>query len=225
MLIFLTPEWVEAISTTVYALVTIGGLIYIISQTRAAHRQADIAEMAAKAAQQSADALVMIERAWIVVTIHPILPAETLTPREVTIVTEVTNYGKTPAWITGVTAMLNIGEFDDVPLPHDSINYGPVTYGRLPDEPKYGNTTLITTVPILTSGQSMTLSLVIGQGDFSKIRIGKASAYVYGIIKYRDIFGHSPQSVRFCYSYDTDGLWRAEGLIAYDSQSNNMHAK
>lgn len=36
------PAWIEAISTLIYAGVTIFALIYLISQAKAAHRQADI---------------------------------------------------------------------------------------------------------------------------------------------------------------------------------------
>jgi hypothetical protein len=98
------------------------------------------------------------------------------------------------------------------------MNYGTVTYGRLPDEPEYIKPRLVEGFPILASGQSLKLSLIIGRGDFSKIRIGKAFAQVYGIVEYRDIFGLSRQPVRFCYSYSGDGGWRIGELPAYDSQ-------
>jgi hypothetical protein len=42
--LLITPQWVEAISTAIYAVVSIGAGIYVYSQSNAAHRQADIME-------------------------------------------------------------------------------------------------------------------------------------------------------------------------------------
>jgi hypothetical protein len=78
-MIWPTPQWVEAISTAVYALVTIGGLIYIIRQIRVLRRQNEIAKTAAnaallnaEAAKQSADALVASERARVIIELLPV---------------------------------------------------------------------------------------------------------------------------------------------------------
>lgn len=73
---WLTPDKVIAISTMIYAFVTIVMFFSIRSQAKASHRQADVAYTAAKAAKQSADALIATERPWILVTIEP-FPAPT----------------------------------------------------------------------------------------------------------------------------------------------------
>jgi hypothetical protein len=103
----ITSDRVIAAATFIYALVTVVMFLEIRSQSKAARRQAEIADNAAKAAKQSADALITSERAWVMVNLQ--LPTDRMRIVEIIsngipkISIEVCfvcqNDGRTPAWI------------------------------------------------------------------------------------------------------------------------------
>jgi hypothetical protein len=97
-------EWPEYL-LIIAAYLTLALLFWQSWETR---KSADASAISATAAKKSADALMIIERAWIVVTVHPIFLDNIPESANVTIVADVTNYGKTPALITEMSAMLNI---------------------------------------------------------------------------------------------------------------------
>jgi hypothetical protein len=215
-----TPDKIIALATVIYALVTIVMFIEIRAQTKASSHQSKIAEIVAKAAQQSADALMMTEQAWIVVTVDSIFPAPE--SQEITVIVRIKNYGRTPAKVTRVATELNILVTPEIRLSHDSEKFGSVTYGRLPEIPKYRDTPFTEGPIVLVIGQEISFSLMIGRDDFSQIRKQNAFAEVYGIVQYRDIFGRNREPVKFFYSYSTytgTGSWDSDGPPAYDNQN------
>lgn len=210
--------WGSSIALVIVGILGVGAAVWTL---RLIKRQTEATEIAANAAKASADAFVGLEQARIVVTVEPIFPSRLNLHelKEVKVTAVIKNYGKSPAWITGMTAKLNI--FGPPDLPRDSAERGPTLYGRLPDVPQYGDISMRDGPSILTPSVSFTLSLTLGRGDFERIRNGDAVLLVYGIVKYRDVFRKDQEPIKFCFVYDhytREGAFSIGGPEAYNSQ-------
>lgn len=219
---FLTHgEWVMAILTAVYVIIS-----YFVLQ--AIKREARIGQQAADAATKSADALMNAERAWLLARTvdvdsrtKEILTGrirEAVRPREqgVTIRFEYcfTNLGRTPARITRIGARFQKLQ----------------TLADLPAEPNYGIAVLDVQL-VLAPNDSTNLTWQVLEPDgvltgdeVVSITLGKAFLYAYGFVKYLDIFDRQ-QEARFGYvwhmpeTFDTYFGFRIAGPPAYGHQT------
>ena len=182
-MIWPTPEWVEAISTAIYALVTIGGLVYIICQTKVLRRQTKIAELAAKAAKQSADtseqsavfakqALKTCERADILLDGVSIEFPPNNDPGDARLVLRFKNFGRTRAKDVSFQAKMIIPETPNswsspaIPLP----------------------------IMVMASGQEQFMYFMrfrefLNKPTFERIRKGELPLRFESWVVYRDVFG------------------------------------
>jgi len=139
--------------------------------------------ISARAAKDSADALVASERAWVMLKVDfnrllgQALDGDISTCVYVDIVFR--NFGKTPALIDEVCC--NLGLFDWFPETQDFASMEP--YDSVPEEIRAGKRSK----PRLYQPQC------IGQKTSDNVMM------IYGIVKYRDIFGHK-RSTTFGYS-------------------------
>jgi hypothetical protein len=207
-----TPDKVIALATIVYAFVTTVMFFAIRSQARAAHRQADIADTAAKAAQKSADSLVNVERPWILVRMEPTGPhlregkvwftglAGELGSRQLTDIEIIThrhrvpekveftikNYGKSPGWVTSQWVDARIVD----------------AMGGLPSTPDYflrkASFQKEKCSDFLERGCPRKGEIFITRGDLIPVGRKERFLYVYGIVKYRDVWKNEHYT-RFCF--------------------------
>jgi hypothetical protein len=156
-------------------------------------RSADAATTAANAAKQSADALTLIERPWLLAAEAGTLDDWSLTRQNKRIFfgyVKLKNYGKSPAWLTGLG-----GSFDILKSTAD-----------LPSTPIYREHEVlqdrgVVLVPLGTEDTWRTLKLPQPEDQLVPVPIGQNQEHVlcfYGYIKYKDIFGRIHET-RFCY--------------------------
>jgi hypothetical protein len=184
---FMKPEWLIVYVTLIYA-------VFAGLQWWSIRRQARIAQTTAEASKQNSDAWISAERAWILVSmpqrdaLNPEpptgLPQEPVTVLPYTIA----NYGRTPAWITGIDTIVRIIPVDD----------------RLPDEPDYGDPLIRHTEEnlALIPRQEKIGTLTMLTQSFVDINAGRKTLYVYGRVEYRCVFQGIEGETRFCYMYN-----------------------
>jgi hypothetical protein len=208
---WLTPDKVIAITTTVYVVVTVVMFFAIRSQSRAAQRQADIADIAAQAAKQSADALINSERAWVLVdirwddrTISRLITGQTAVTGTIIDCTSAqikcvcVNHGRSPAWIT--VKQVGIAILETIPQEPD---FSRMSVGQYEPEPL---------APLAESTRYWQPGCEGSKGT-GKITI------IYGIVQYKDIFSRLRET-RFGYVLNpADELERIPGTAytAYNS--------
>ena len=223
-----TPDKITALATIVYAAVTIVMFLAIHSQAKAAHRQADIADVAAKAAKQSADTLINVERPWILVRMEPTGPHRVgkvwwtgtigqPDSRELTSIEAMTgvhrkperveltikNYGRSPGWVTYSWADAKIV---------DSVKEFPVT----PDYfARRGSIHINTCNDFLEPRRSRKSSIFSTPDDLKPVADGTRFLYVYGIVNYRDVW-KGEHYTRFCFFWfiPDDGDITPQGFYA-----------
>lgn len=237
--VWFTPDKIIAFATIVYAGVTVVMFFAIRSQARAAHRQADISDTAAKAAQKSADSLVNIERPWILVRMEPTGPhlregkvwftglMGELGSRQLTTVEVVAgkhsipekveftikNYGKSPGWVTSQWADAKIVDAIDA----------------LPSAPDYflrgGSIQIEKCSDFLEHGRPTKGKILITPEDLIPVGRRERFLYIYGIVKYRDVWKNEYYT-RFCFYWhvpvtgDLDPMgFYAEGPDGYNEET------
>jgi hypothetical protein len=187
---WLTPDKVIAVATIIYALVTMVMFFAIRSQSRAAQRQADIADIAAQAAKESADALINSERAWVLVdirwddrTMMKLITAQTEGTGAIRDCTNAqikcvcVNHGKSPAWIT--VKQVGIAILETIPQEPD---FSHMSVGQYEPE------------PLAPSAESTRYWQPGCEGNKGTGKI----MIIYGIVQYKDIFSRLRET-RFGY--------------------------
>jgi hypothetical protein len=181
ILAWFTPEKVIAIATIIYALVTIVMSLSI-------RRQASVAEIASKAAKQSADALINTERAWVMAELGwcqdssaRVVGGATRTQGQGSVDTTTLwvklicrNEGKSPAWIENVYAHAEI-----VQRALDA------TGTRKSEGQTFGPMGPLGVGKELSHTLELTCSGITGEGKFISVFI---------ILDYRDVFGLERQT-------------------------------
>ncbi len=208
---FLTHgEWVMGILTLIYVGISFFGL-------RAIKRQAEIAEKAANAADKSADAVIKIERPWLLVTTADRW-AEHFnrnSPQEQTMaaVWRFKNFGKTPAFILEISGTLEI-------VKNASSD--------LPPEPVYGKPyRILDEVSVLAPSQEsqpigIAMSHPYTSEEWRNCVNGTLLLILYCRIKYTGVFkDRQPHETRFCNQYvfagaHDSGFTRLCGPAAYN---------
>ena len=141
------------------------------------------------AAKESSDALMNIERPWLLITY---LFVETGSDRKMTFGFQVKNFGKSPAWIKKMG-----GSFETLTQVSD-----------LPKEPLYRHTAedegnVIVVVPVTIDSESQRSFRVPHSGDSADsdwVRVVQTKDrkwFAYGFVVYEDIFGRTHET-RFC---------------------------
>jgi hypothetical protein len=163
-------------------------------------RQTHETKKAADAAKKSADALVNIERPWMML--------ETIEPKPLwplifnrtkpDIVVFFKNFGRTPAWIVESTFRFVLLEQTVLSLP---LQYAETT--RLPDgEPvPPGSRAVGIEVSLEISGES---GRDLTDADIRAIEFGNSRLFLYGFVRYRDSFYEQTEEIRetfFCLRY------------------------
>lgn len=163
--------------------------------------QIKIGKQTAEAAKASADALINIERPWLLVS-HAERRVANAVGGKSYLVFKVTNYGNTPAEITDVgggwAVFINIDE--------------------MPKEPEYGHAGFYNDRPIPKDQQS---GEIVIQYDRSK-HVANSHLIGFGFIKYRGAFAGrdtpSPYVTRFSYCFTQFGN-NPCGLPGYNSHT------
>src|SRR5262249_10411711 len=125
-------SWKDLSNTTSnWALVFVGimGTCIALKTLKAVHTQAIATKWSAKAADKFANALFAIERAWIIVSIRPY---HVSTHKEVqTIGIDITNHGKTPAFVISISTRFRpIGNgWEQLPEKRTYESWEVTTYG------------------------------------------------------------------------------------------------
>lgn len=194
-------------------LVLVGGagLYFAWNTLKVIAVQTEATKKAAEAAKTSADALMDIERPWLLV----IGPQFSNLPREnqekgqpfqyvATFAFNVKNYGRSPAWLIACG-----GTFNTIATPID-----------LPLEPTYKNHQEVELrgVVVTPSEESPAIRIphsedtTISNDDWRQVSEGQKALYVCGFLQYRDAFKRSHET-RFCY------LWSvtSHSFISFDN--------
>lgn len=173
-------DWYDVTTVIIAILAACIGIVslYLLRE------QAKSTEKAAQAAKDSADAVMNSERAWVLVEITGqngkprLIHGESVNfgvrTWSVTVDISCSNQGRTPAWIVERRISL---------LPHIQV----------PEKPPLDSATLIATEPV---------TLLVGQPAFVTTQIVESKEQIpdedhrilYGVIKYRDIYGRIRQT-------------------------------
>jgi hypothetical protein len=177
------------------------------AQTCVLEKSVDHAEKSAEAAKKSADALINSERAWVMVDVH-FTPGEGFaveyTSGETyrtfaTLELEYSNVGKSPAWITEKRARFQIVK--DLP-PQPDLDLAEFTR----TEPE----------PLAATGDPSTTRW---ETECSGKHGPHTLTVVYGVVKYRDIFGENRET-RFGYYATVDNIFkRLSGYPEYNKHT------
>ena len=182
-----------------------------------------VAQQAADAAEKSASGLANSERAWLLVEkvwfgSHPDKLGQTTIPwGELVIRCETKNYGRTPARVLDVRAMIEFGSTHDP--------------SRIPlDERIYESSGIAVPRWVVLTDRKQTFYAV--QFDSSrpeqefKVTGNTRICFIHGTIEYWDMFSETRRFTRFCFRWDsTDGNRRQgeefirEGEDSYNQQT------
>jgi hypothetical protein len=172
------------IFTVIGSVAAIIALIVLIVQTKATKRAAD-------AAMKNADALMGIERAWILA--EKSKPKIVFYEQRQTVMVPITfkNRGNSPAYVF------------DLAVRCQSVT----DLSSLPVIPAYASDMVFQSSPrILPRKKTIIAEVRLSDGQFTgddwrKVREGALFLYVWGRIRYRDIFEREHET-RFCFAYD-----------------------
>lgn len=175
-------EWVIGTLTAIYVLISFFSF-------RAIKRQADISQQAARAAERNTEALINIERPWLLVTgvRYDVLPSRATDGQNKSHVHfTFKNFGHSPAWPIALG-----GTFKAFAKPED-----------LPQVPEYGETGIESYGIVLPPGGEREILDIPHEGseqEFSAVVAGDLFWFAYGLIRYKDIFG-CIRETRCCYA-------------------------
>jgi hypothetical protein len=180
----------------------IAGLLVLICQTILLRRSANAAKDAAEVAKTNTDALINIERAWLVLEAFDPKGKEfweisyenaykanaERTPITVTF----KNYGHTPAWLIESAFNLEVSKAKESDFSFEYAEFQKSEGGE-PIAPD-------------TEGLPIDVELkpkgFLSAADMSHIEDGQSFLYFYGFIKYKDVFSEQTKEMRethFCY--------------------------
>jgi hypothetical protein len=183
-------EWAITSLTAIYVLISFFSFKAIKRQADIGAQAALAAQDAARAAERNTDALINIERPFLLVTnirydLLPITTADGRFQNASHVHVTFKNFGHSPAWAVALG-----GSFRAFAKPSD-----------LPTEPEYGTTQEISTYSnVFPPGEDqevLSLALESPESDFTKVIAGELFWFAYGFIRYRDIFGRIHET-RFC---------------------------
>lgn len=184
----------------VAALSTLGLVIFGAWQMRFVKRSAKATEIAAKAAQQSAEAaansviatreLANLERPWIIVGKQsligfPLEERSIISPIQIEISWELTNVGRSPGLITSVSKAIVCAPLIDVPEPFYADD--PLPAGELLIPP--------------SGDHAQTSRKDISQEEFADLMTRNICIMFYGRIQYYDTSRRDLHLTRFCYRW------------------------
>ena len=191
-------EWVMGVLTAIYVLISFFSFRAIQRQADiaadsavAANNAATAAQDAARAAERNTEALMNIERPWLIVTgvRYDLLPTTTPDGRSENrshVHVSFQNFGRSPAW-----PVAQSGRLKAFNKPAD-----------LPEEPDYGTTEQIESYGIVlppnAEGSILDLPLEGEESDFSRVIHGELFWFAYGFLAYRGIFGRIHET-HFCF--------------------------
>jgi hypothetical protein len=121
------------------------------------------------------------ERAWIVPVVGSIEP--TANPEEFQVKVELTNNGKTPAWITAAGSS-GKGATEQQPLPTMP------PYTEMKPFSKKGS--------LLSPTGSLAQGFPLTRERLDHVQAGKSQLFIFGYARYRDVYG-DPHIVRYCF--------------------------
>lgn len=199
---FTPPIWsnwalvLVGIGATAAALFTLGAIKHQTAHLRnsviQSRKGANAAKKSAIAASKSTEALVNIERAWLIPATEFVKPNELPTIGIVnsqveTIIIRIENCGHTPAWLMDwsinviVLNDTNIEQATGVEQPDgDFPNARPFPQGRTEEFPFEWKT---------------------NGAEIAAINSGQKHLYIYGFLQYRSIIGDEPRISWFCFHY------------------------
>jgi hypothetical protein len=188
--------WEKALVVATVLLVFVGAF-----QIRFLWKTVTATEENAKAARLSAEAVITSERAWLLVSKLEIVQ---FTKDEKTQTIHYwcrvacKNYGKTPAKLTAVKTVIQIGNNREVPDDFTIFEKQVQPYAPevIPQEDP---------VPIIPRSRTVSLA------EMEEIREQKKFLWLCGVVEYEDIFRYEPtHETRFCYLLEDrlDGLGR-----------------
>lgn len=146
-------------------------------------RQVNATRDSVKVAWESAKAIIVIEKPWVLVTIKSPDFAELVRSHlsgTAVVVCRAENYGNKPVWIT-----------------HYTISS---TYGPLLEEVTYPKAT-VNAETAFPPGQFVDLAVNIRSSALPDLVSGKTNFYIYGRVAYRDTLGGVGRETRFCFQY------------------------
>ena len=189
------PIWIASLIAIIGTFVAVCTLFAI---KREAIEIQDVAKAAAKnadATHKTVEALMMGQRAWVIVTIGDIPPftPEPNTLEILWVKPTFINCGKTPARITRIRAREHqVSKVDE-----------------LPEEPIYEGTGIIVAkfdgnAFLPPNANVQPVNVGISGSDFVPIRQGKSVLYLYGFVDYLDVYDRQ-RTTRFCFIYHVPG--------------------
>jgi len=210
----ISPEWANVIVAIIYVMVAFFTLLAIHRQANIAEKQsldakttAETADKTAKAARDSADALINAERAWVFADIERAPGSgRDVSNGQTTVSVRVicNNVGRSPAWIDEILIRYFMaGERDAFPDTPDFSEAEYIHIGPTPIAPK-GE-------PLRTDDLAITARGVQGLGIFE---------IAYGIVRYRDPFG-AKRHTTFGYRLRTGDDMRYERLRGMPSYNEH----
>jgi hypothetical protein len=185
-------EWVISSLTTIYVLISFFSFRAIKRQADIAAQAATAAQDAARAAERNTEALINIERPFLIVTgvRYDVLPGTTPDGRSESashVHFSFKNFGHSPAWTIALG-----GSFKAFAKTSD-----------LPREPEYGTIEEVDSYGIVfPPAQEREILNITHEGpedEFSTVIAGELFWFAYGFVRYKDIFGRTHET-RFCYA-------------------------
>jgi len=194
--------WPEGITTWAIILT----LVAITWQSFETHRAATASRDAASAALLQANHTVVSERAWVLVERIALTSGGIDRPegiQQVFIHCEAKNYGKTPARVLGLNALLAEGPISDP---------GATWNDRLYDFNQKSTPTWVITPNRAKALHDSVPGLLANPDDIlPSLRREGAAHFIHGVIRYWDMFSENDRFTRFCYRWDKRGAPLGEG--------------
>ncbi len=161
-----------------------------LKQLSIAQAQAEATRASAEAATRSANSLIGIERAWLVRQgfIEPAeLPSVRVHPEQkIEFTARIRNCGRTPALLSEWLCKVLVADTMDIQslLDYGSPHSHPGGMLFAPDE-----------------AENFFADLNTQPSALDDIQAGRKHLYVYGVVRYRDIFGGPTHETYFCFHY------------------------
>jgi hypothetical protein len=188
------PHWYTSLKRPEWWLVVVAFLtcFFIAWQSWEIRKSAKAALASVEAARVNSEVIMNSERSWVLGEVEELSIKDVLVYKAggseiVPVFCTLKNYGVRLVWIAAASFELRVV---------DSI-------ASLPPEPEYGAyKPLGSEIPLLpeSSGKYIRYPVTISVDEFGSVMAGRRQLYVWGFVRYRDIFGASRES-RFCFHY------------------------
>ena len=186
-----------------------------IEQHRESVAQMKIMQSHADATKASADALINIERAWLVPNgfVDPSeLPSTRVVPGHVEeLAVQIKNCGRTPAWLMEWLCKPLVADTADI---QNLLDYS------------HSNRSLKgVPIPPNESENFVAEWKIERPSEIDEIREGRKQFYVYGFVRYKDIFGVASHDTYFCFHHSRrrDAIGRIAEGWAVEPEDANQH--